>query len=506
MDDREVVAAIAAGDPAGIAVAYDRYAAALYGYCHWKLRQPTDAAEATQDTFVIAAAALGDLPEAPKPRLWLYWTARKVCQRRLRTNSATRGEEADATDQRADTGQQAAAAGPRIDAANQPIGGVQPIRMARQPTDPRNQLIDATQQFRAASQLTDATQQSIDTTQQFRVINPSAATADHPTHVNNDPEQADLPTLVRGILAELAPSEFEVIELNLRHDLYGADLATALGVSVSRASAMSSRAHEQLEKALGVLLIARTGREACPALDELLVGWDGQLTEQTRDLVGGHVEQCEVCVSYRWGALRPVALSGLLPLAPLPPGLREKVLSLCWDTTPDAVAYRRRVARRAGLVGSARFSKATRLVRLGSTRGAPRPSNAAVATAVWVMAVWAVCMTLLIFAGSRPSHAPSAQPTVRAPSSSPAAASTIAVAPATVPTSVSVKPSPPVSRPSAVVTPSIVPSAAPTESAEPSPSSSSSPTNSSSSKPSKSPSPSSSPSRKPSPSPSPSRS
>ena len=49
MDDREVVAAIAAiaaDDTAGIAAAYDAYAAALYGYCHWLLRDPAHAAGA----------------------------------------------------------------------------------------------------------------------------------------------------------------------------------------------------------------------------------------------------------------------------------------------------------------------------------------------------------------------------------------------------------------------------------------------------------------------------
>ena len=93
MDDREVVAAIAAGDPAGIGVAYDRYAADLYGYCRWMLPQPGDAAEAVQETFVVATT-LGDLPAAPKLRPWLYAVARNECLRRLRT--AVPGEQADA--------------------------------------------------------------------------------------------------------------------------------------------------------------------------------------------------------------------------------------------------------------------------------------------------------------------------------------------------------------------------------------------------------------------------
>ena len=62
--NREVVAAVTAGDPAGIAMAYDSYAAALYGYCHWMLRDSAEAAETLQDTFVIAAATLSDLVRA----------------------------------------------------------------------------------------------------------------------------------------------------------------------------------------------------------------------------------------------------------------------------------------------------------------------------------------------------------------------------------------------------------------------------------------------------------
>ena len=56
MQDREVVAAIVAGDPEGIAQAYDTYALPLYSYCRSLLREPADAADAVQDTFLIATA------------------------------------------------------------------------------------------------------------------------------------------------------------------------------------------------------------------------------------------------------------------------------------------------------------------------------------------------------------------------------------------------------------------------------------------------------------------
>ena len=49
MEDPEVVAAIVAGDPAGLAEAYDRYAMPLYSYCRSILREPADAADAVQE-------------------------------------------------------------------------------------------------------------------------------------------------------------------------------------------------------------------------------------------------------------------------------------------------------------------------------------------------------------------------------------------------------------------------------------------------------------------------
>jgi hypothetical protein len=44
MLDREIVAAIVAGDPDGLAAAYDRYAPGLYAYCQSLLTEPADAA------------------------------------------------------------------------------------------------------------------------------------------------------------------------------------------------------------------------------------------------------------------------------------------------------------------------------------------------------------------------------------------------------------------------------------------------------------------------------
>ena len=104
MHDREVVAAIVAGDPAGLAEAYDRYATPLYSFCRTMLREPADAADAVQDTFVIAAPRMSGLRDPDRLRSWLYAVARNECHRRLRSGSlhASIDEAPDVTDEAAD--------------------------------------------------------------------------------------------------------------------------------------------------------------------------------------------------------------------------------------------------------------------------------------------------------------------------------------------------------------------------------------------------------------------
>jgi RNA polymerase sigma factor (sigma-70 family) len=104
MRDSEVVTAIAAGDPAGLAEAYDRYAGPLFSFCRRMLREPADAADVVQDTFVIAVPRMSSLRDPERLRSWLYTVARNECLRRLRGLSLqARLEEApEVTDEAAD--------------------------------------------------------------------------------------------------------------------------------------------------------------------------------------------------------------------------------------------------------------------------------------------------------------------------------------------------------------------------------------------------------------------
>ena len=79
-----MVAAVVAGNPDGIAEAYDRYAASLHAYCHSMLPGP-EAAEVVQDTFIIAVSKLGGLRDPDRLDAWLHAVARNECLRRLGT-------------------------------------------------------------------------------------------------------------------------------------------------------------------------------------------------------------------------------------------------------------------------------------------------------------------------------------------------------------------------------------------------------------------------------------
>ena len=178
-------------------------------------------------------------------------------------------------------------------------------------------------------------------------LDEAAEPADDYADLSEQAQRAELRSLVVAAIGGLNPGDREVIELNLRHDLDGADLAQALGVPVNQGHALASRARGQFERSLGALLVARTGREDCAELNRLLAAWDGELTPLLRKRVSRHIENCEVCGERKRRALSPAMLLTALPLVPLPAALRHQVLALVSDDSPAAVEYCVHVAARS---------------------------------------------------------------------------------------------------------------------------------------------------------------
>jgi RNA polymerase sigma factor (sigma-70 family) len=174
--------------------------------------------------------------------------------------------------------------------------------------------------------------------------------------------RAELRALVRAAIDGLNPGDRDVIELSLGQELEGDDLAGALGVSGNHARALLSRARGQLERSLGALIVARTGRAACSGLDTMLAGWDRRMTVLMRKRLSRHIERCAVCAERKRQELTPAMIAGAMPLVALPalalsPGFRAQVLGVMADRSPAGLAHRLSVANRAGPFGPDGFPR-----------------------------------------------------------------------------------------------------------------------------------------------------
>jgi len=91
--DGELVQRYVAGDRNALGDIYERYADRVHDLCMAMLHSSDDAADAFQDTFLIAAQRLDGLRKPERLRPWLYSVARNQCRARLRTRKRVRPEE-----------------------------------------------------------------------------------------------------------------------------------------------------------------------------------------------------------------------------------------------------------------------------------------------------------------------------------------------------------------------------------------------------------------------------
>jgi RNA polymerase sigma factor (sigma-70 family) len=346
MRDSEVVASIVAGDPEGLAAAYDRYSGPLFGYCQSLLREPDDAADAVQDTFVIAASKVGRLRDPERLRAWLFTVARNECLHRLKSR-------------------------------------------------------------RAAAPLEDLPEQP-----------------DESADVGSEAERAESRELIRAAVGGLNDGERDVIN-QLWHGLEIPEVATVLGVSRNHAHSLFSRARDQLEASVGVLVVGRSGRKDCAALDQLLHDWDGRLTAPLRRRVGRHIDRCSVCSDRRRRELRPAALLSVAPGALVgftlaggggpghmvlaPAGLRAEVLKLAGDHAARAVAYRAAVQGARSFQPNG-FPQPAHVGHLGLARLAHLPLSAAGGTAA---AATATVVVLAVVPAAHHRETPGSRPATR---------------------------------------------------------------------------------------------
>jgi hypothetical protein len=267
---------------------------------------------------------------------------------------------------------------------------------------------------------------------------------DESVDVGGEAERAESRALIRAAVGGLNDGERDVIN-QLWHGLEIPEVAMALGVSRNHAHSLFSRARDQLEASVGVLVVGRSGRKDCAALDQLLHDWDGRLTAPLRRRVGRHIDQCSVCSDRRRRELRPAALLSVAPGAlvgfalaggggpgpqvPAPPGLRADVLHLATDHGARAVAYRAAAGPGIRSFQLNGFPEPAHAAHLGLVRIPHLPLTAVGATAV---AATATAVVLAVVphahhpqaAGHRPVTATGsgATPTAAASGTTPGAA------------------------------------------------------------------------------------
>ncbi len=100
--DADLAATLVTGDQQALGELYNRYSGRIFSYCVSVCGNPDQAADAMQDSFLLAYARIGQLRDPSKLRPWLYAIARNECLRQLRANKRNvdleqAGEVADVT-------------------------------------------------------------------------------------------------------------------------------------------------------------------------------------------------------------------------------------------------------------------------------------------------------------------------------------------------------------------------------------------------------------------------
>ncbi|HEX6473273.1 MAG TPA: sigma-70 family RNA polymerase sigma factor [Streptosporangiaceae bacterium] len=151
--------------------------------------------------------------------------------------------------------------------------------------------------------------------------------------------------LVHSALSGLNGRQREAVDLALRHELEVHELAGVLGLPPEQAGELVGQARATLDDALAAAIIARSGRGECPSVAALVDTWEWPLTPAVCRKLIRHIETCPVCGERRKRRLSTPRLLQTLPVAALPPDLRQQVHITA--TAPDLQAARAEIAQRA---------------------------------------------------------------------------------------------------------------------------------------------------------------
>lgn len=195
--------------------------------------------------------------------------------------------------------------------------------------------------------------------------------------------------LLHSALSGLNGRQREAVDLELRHQLDIQELAGVLGVSPEQAAELAEQAKTGLDDALAAAIIARSGRGECPSVAALVDTWEWPLTPAVCKKLVRHIETCPVCGERRRRKISTSRLLQALPIAALPPDLRQQLFITA--SAPDMNAVRVEIAQRAEP-----FTEWGWPVSLDRNLNAAAKRGRAGASRLWPALAAAACVLLVV--------------------------------------------------------------------------------------------------------------
>lgn len=271
--DGELVRQARSGDLSAFTDLYERWFPRVYDYVMRMARNPDDAADVTQETFMRAMERLDQLREPEAFRGWLFAIARRQTLTRIEKRSRT-----------------------------SPVAALPDEAQG----DYANPLLSMVE-----------TDTSLD---------PGVAR-----------EIQESASLVWEAAASLDERTYTVLDLHVRHGLTSAEIAEVMGTSKQTASMLVKRMRTRVGDAVGTYLLIRKGSRSCDDLSRIVQGFDIPPVNRTdRRAVNGHVKGCDVCSDTKKKLVAPHQMFAALAIVAAPAGLQATIrgrLVEAWSET-----------------------------------------------------------------------------------------------------------------------------------------------------------------------------
>ncbi len=171
----------------------------------------------------------------------------------------------------------------------------------------------------------------------------------------------------------LDPAQYAVLDLTVRQGLDSAEIADVLGVTKNNAYVMVNRLKKSLEDAIGALVLFKSGRGSCPALDDALTKLElGEMSPEARRIIDRHSKSCPVCSEKKRTMASPFAIFAGLAMVQPALDLKAGILEGLLQAYPGTAG---------GQMGASNGQSGNQAIGQGANEGGSMPASEAASMA-----------------------------------------------------------------------------------------------------------------------------